>query len=96
VEHSDTTVPLKLRSIHTIQNVSVSTRTVFDTPCLLTIHTVRRVFDVPSRFKLFRTYQVRLGMALNTFNIMKLGSVALPLYDDEQFQHERVSTERKM
>jgi hypothetical protein len=30
------------------------------------------------------------------FYIMKLGFIALLLDDEEQFRHERVSTERKM
>jgi hypothetical protein len=38
----------------------------------------------------------RLGMALNMFYIRKLGFIALLLDDEEQFQSERVSTERRM
>jgi arabinogalactan endo-1,4-beta-galactosidase len=35
-------------------------------------------------------------MAFNMFYIMKLGSIALLLDEEQQFQRERVSTERKM
>jgi hypothetical protein len=88
------TLRIVVRSIK--RNDSVSTRTVFDTSYLLTVHTVRRGFDGPSCFQPCRTYLLRLGMALNIFYIMKLGFIALLLYDEEQFLRERVSTKRRM
>jgi hypothetical protein len=64
---------------------------VFDKPYLLTVHTVRRVFDGPSLFSSFeRTTEVRCRL------YVLYCEIALLLDDEEQFQSERVSTERHM
>jgi hypothetical protein len=86
---------ITLWSIHTIRNVPVLTQTVFDTPYFLAVYTIRRGFNGPSRFQLFRTYRLRLGKVLHMFSNMNLGVIALLLDEEEQFRCERFSTERR-